>query len=188
NGSAIRCRRKKERTSASNPTAASREPTRREPRLAIDMNPDCSPRPTSLRQHLHPLPSLRGAAVLDLFDSDRAEGGRRMFDRPDQGVESLAERYEAEAAGGFGGGRHSFREGVERGEQVGPVVAGAEDVPGADEGAAEAGRGEPAFAFGADGPVGTHYGGRMGDAQVDDVRQARGPGHLGGVGRGAGRG
>ncbi len=57
-------------------------------------------------------------------------------------------------------------------QRVGPVVSGAEDVPGAEDGCAEAAGSDQILAFGAHGDVGLHHGSGVSDAQVDEMRDA----------------
>ena len=55
-----------------------------------------------------------------------------------------------------------------------PAVAGAEDIERADEGGVQAGLPDEALAFGADGDVGAHDGGGLGDAEVNEMPDATG--------------
>lgn len=89
---------------------------------------------------------------------------RRFFDGFDEGGEGLVNCQEAEALGAFAGGGDSLGDPIDGREEDGPTVAGAEDVPRAEDGDGQGGFAEEAFCFGADLLVNLHDGGGLGDA------------------------
>lgn len=96
----------------------------------------------------------------------------------DECGEHLRVSDKSEAEGGEAPDGDDFGDFVERDEGVGPAVAGAEDIPGAENGSVEAAVEEELFAVAADVDIGAHDGSGMGDADIEEVVGAGGAGGL----------
>src|SRR6185312_8696254 len=83
-----------------------------------------------------------------------------------------------EAAGAFARCRNALGEPVHRNEEPRPAMAGAENVPGAEDGGVQTGGADGFFAPRSRRDISVHGGRGMGDADVDEmpnVRLARDP-------------
>jgi hypothetical protein len=71
--------------------------------------------------------------------------------------------------GRLAGRRESLGQPVDRQQRYGPAMAGADDVPGTQNGAGNAAGAEQGFAFGAHCQISVHQRGRLGDAEINEM-------------------
>src|SRR5262245_4190679 len=94
---------------------------------------------------------------------------RRVLHRLHERADDLVEGDEAQAAGALRRRGDAREEGVDREQRVSPAVAGAENVPRAEDRGGETEAANHLLAAGADPPVRLHDGSGVGDAHVHEV-------------------